>query len=243
MASLLFYESIVVLSRERHGDLRIHAGSRDCGFAADTNYVPLVATELYQAAADYPILFAGGEADGAPVALLGLQEGRNPFVDAAGHWQPGTYLPAFVRRYPFLLARAGEDESASLAVCIDENHRGFSREEGQPLFNERGSQTEYLSNTVQFLQQYQAESERTQAFARRLHELGLLVAKEMRLQDADGHDYVLQDFQVVDAEKLDDLDDATVVELHREGYLGWIHAHLVSMTRLERLPARLATLA
>lgn len=239
MASLLFYESIVVLSREQHGDLRIQTGSRDCSFAAHTNYVPLVASEFYQTAADYPIVFAGSGNDAAPVALLGLEEGRNPFIGSNGEWRLGTYLPAFVRRYPFLLARTGEGESAELTVCIDDTYSGFSREEGERLFNERGTQTEYLSNTIQFLQQYQAESERTREFVQRLNELGLLERRDLKLRDLSGHEYLLEDFQMVNGQRLDDLDQETVFELHRNGYLGWIHAHLVSVAGLERFPVRL----
>lgn len=239
MASLLFYESIVVLSREQHGDLRIQTGSRDCSFAAHTSYVPLVASEFYQTAADYPIVFAGSGNEAFPVALLSLQEGRNPYVASNGEWRLGTYLPAFVRRYPFLLARAGEGESAELTVCIDETYSGFSREEGQRLFNERGTQTEYMANTVQFLQQYQAETERTREFVQRLNELNLLERRDLRLRDIDGTEYVLEDFQLVNGQRLDELDEATVFELHRNGFLGWIHAHLVSVTGLERFPVRL----
>ncbi len=242
MASMLFYDAVAVLNGERHGDLRIQVGSRDCGFAAHTHYVPLVATEFYQAAADYPVLFVGDDANAAPVALLGLRDGHNPFIGAEGEWLPGTYLPAFVRRYPFILARASGDESSGMVVGIDENYRGFSRETGQPLFDDQGGQTEYLETTIEFLQQYQADTERTQAFVQRLNELGLLISRDIRMQDSAGRDYVLEDFRVVNERALDQLDQKRVSELHAKGFLGWIHAHLVSLTRLERLPARLERL-
>ncbi|MEX0607022.1 MAG: SapC family protein [Halofilum sp. (in: g-proteobacteria)] len=243
MASMLFYQSVAVLNRERHGNLRIQAGSRDCGFAAHTHYVPLVATEFYQAAADYPVLFVGDDAQAAPVALLGLHEGHNPFIDAERQWLPGTYLPAFVRRYPFILARSSEDDAGNMVVCIDENHGGFSTEAGQPLFDDQGGHTEYLNETIQFLQQYQADTERTGAFVQRLNELGLLMRRDIRMQDSAGGDFMLEDFRVVNEKALDQLDAKRVSELHASGYLGWIHAHLVSLTRLEHLPARLERLA
>lgn len=242
MASMLFYDSVAVLNGERHGDLRIQSGSRDCGFAANTHYVPLVATEFYQAAADYPILFVGDDSGVAPVALLGLRDGHNPFIDDERQWLPGTYLPAFVRRYPFILARASDDEASGMVVCIDENYRGFSRTEGQPLFDSNGGHTDYLDETIEFLQQYQADTERMRAFVQRLNELGLLTSRDIRMQDSTGRDYWLEDFRVVNEKALDQLDEKRVNELHTNGYLGWIHAHLVSLTRLERLPARLERL-
>ena len=150
-------------------------------------------------------------------------------------------MPAFVRRYPFVLARGEETDSDNLTVCIDETYDGFVRggTEGEALFDGDGNQTAMLQRTVQFLQQYLAESERTRNFVRRLTELEMLVRRDVQITDARGNQYVLRDFRVIDTDPLDKLSDETVVELHRNGFLGWIHAQLVSMSRLERMPATL----
>ena len=239
MAQLLFYDNIAPLNRERHADLRLKPAQGDCSFAATAHFVPLAGTEFYQAAADYPIVFAGGEDEPTPVALLGLREGHNAYVSADGRWRSGTYVPAFVRRYPFVLARGDESDSDNLTVCVDESYAGFTREadEGEALFDDEGKQTPMLDKTVQFLQQYLAESERTRTFAKRLIELELLVRRDVQITDAEGNSYVLRDFRVIEPRKLDELSDETVLELHKNGFLGWIHAHLVSMSRLERMPA------
>ena len=239
MSQLLFYNEIVPLNRERHADLRLKMWEGDCRFAATSHFVPLAGTEFYQAASDYPIVFVGGREEPAPVALLGLREGQNSFVGADGRWRQGTYLPAFVRRYPFVLARGDEEDSDNLTVCVDESYEGFTRDEteGEPLFDAEGNQSPLLEKTMTFLQQYLAESERTRAFGRRLVELDLLVRRDVQITDSEGNSYVLRDFRVIDPEGLDRLDDETVVELHKAGFLGWIHAHLVSMSQLERMPA------
>lgn len=168
MAQLLFYDNIVALNRERHADLRLKPANGDCSFARDSHFVPLAGTEFYQAAADYPIVFAGDEGEPTPVALLGLREGDNAFVNADGRWRSGTYVPAFVRRYPFVLARGDDSDSDNLTVCVDESYAGFTREagEGEALFDAEGNQSEMLQRSVEFLQQYLAESERTRAFVR-----------------------------------------------------------------------------
>lgn len=239
MAQLLFYDNIVALNRERHADLRLKPANGDCSFAANSHFMPLAGTEFYQAAADYPIVFAGDESEPTPVALLGLREGHNAFVNTDGRWRNGTYVPAFVRRYPFVLARGEEGEQDNLTVCVDESYQGFTREEGEgeALFDSEGNQTPMLEKSVGFLQQYLAESERTRTFVKRLVELDMLVRRDVQITDAEGNSYVLRDFRVIEPKKLDELDDETVVELHKSGFLGWIHAHLVSMSRLERMPA------
>ena len=238
MTQLLFYDEIAPLNRERHADLRLKPSQGDCSFAAHSHFVPLAGTEFYQAAADYPIVFAGGD-EPSPVVILGLQEGHNAFVGSDGRWRSGTYVPAFVRRYPFVLARGDENDPDNLTVCVDESYSGFTREEeeGEALFDAEGNEGPALQNAVSFLQEYLAESERTRRFVRRLSELDLLVRRDVQITDAEDISYVLRDFRVIDPTKLDGLDDGTVVELHKSGHLGWIHAHLVSMSRLERMPA------
>lgn len=246
MAQMLFYDNIVALNRERHADLRLKPANGDCSFAAGSHFVPLAGTEFYEAGVDYPIMFAGDENEPTPVALLGLREGHNAFVNADGRWRNGTYVPAFVRRYPFVLARGEQaGDEGNLAVCVDESYQGFTREqgEGEALFDGEGKQTPMLEKSVGFLQQYLAESERTRTFVKRLLELDLLVRRDMRITDSEGNSYVLRDFRVIESKKLNELDEASVVELHKNGFLGWIHAHLVSMSRLERMPATVSQAA
>jgi hypothetical protein len=241
MKELLLYETIAPLNRERHSDLRLKSLNGDCRFAADSHYAPLAGTEFYQAAGDYPIVFAGSEDEPTPVVILGLREGHNAFIEADGRWRSGTYVPAFVRRYPFVLARGNEEDPDNLTVCVDENYAGFTREEdeGEALFDDGGSEGPALRNAVSFLQEYLAESERTRTFVRRLMELDLLVRRDVQITDAEGNSFVLRDFRVIDPRKLDTLEAETVAELHLSGFLGWIHAHLVSMSRLERMPTTL----
>ena len=238
MAQLLFYQNIVALNRERHADLRLKPANGDCSFAADTHFVPIAGTEFYQAAPDYPILFAGDADEPSPVALLGLTEGRNAFVNTDGRWRNGTYLPAFVRRYPFVLARGDENDPDNLTVCVDESYAGLTRdvEQGEALFDSEGNQTPMLKRSMGFLQQYLAESERTRDFVKKLIALDMLVRRDVQIIDAEGNRFVLRGFRVIEPRKLDGLDDETIIELHQRGFLGWIHAHLVSMSRLERMP-------
>ena len=234
MAEHLFYNNIVALNAGRHAGLSLKDPDGDLGFAAQTHAVPLVGSEFYRAACNYPILFAGSDEEPAPVALLGLAEGDNLFVDSHGQWRNGTYVPAFIRRYPFILAR-GEGEDEDLTVCVDEEYGGLSYEEGEPLLDTEGQQTERMQSIVQFLQEFLAESERTRQFANRLAELDLLVRRDMQVTDAEGNNFLLRDFKVIDETKLDDLPRETVMEFYSNGFLGWIHAHLVARNQLEQM--------
>lgn len=238
MAQMMFYERPVALNRSRHSKLRLAIAPDHYRFAAGTNAVPIMSTEFNQAARDYPILFVGEK--GGPynvAALVGLRDGENLMVDAAGHWAAGTYVPAFARRYPFVLAQAADGEK--LTVCVDEVYPGLGEDTGEPLFDAAGKETAHLQRVLEFLQAFHAEAQRTTEFANRLHALGLLAPKVIHVTRKGQPRQVLRGLWTVDMAKLRAIDDAGVVELFRNGYLAWIDAHLISLGSLPRLVARL----
>lgn len=236
-ASLLFYNKITPLNRDNHRELKLKIGTGKAEFAGKTHYVPLAAGEFYQAARDYPILFVGTGKAISPVALLGLRSEENLFLNADKSWAKGVYVPAFVRRYPFVLGNVQPD-SEEFTVCIDAEYDGFSQAEGTALFDEAGKETPYLNDTITFLNQFMVEMKRTRQFAEKLEELDLLVTRNLRIDDGLGRHFYLQDFRAVDEGKLNQLSDAALVELYREGYIGWIYAHLISIGNVTRLPER-----
>ncbi len=240
MTTLLFYNDIAALNRDKHGDLRLNGADSGVKFAANSNFLPLAGTEFGQAARDYPIVFAGADKDLAAVAILGLRQGENLFVEADGQWARGHYAPAFLRRYPFILAEHGENKE--FTVCIDQSWQGFDRESGEPLFVE-GEESESLKGIIEFLRLFHAEMLRTREFVQRLQALELLVRKDLLLTDTKGNSFAVRDVQVVDESRLQALNDEQVAELHKSGFLWWIYAHLLSLGNTVRLVARAETLA
>jgi hypothetical protein len=238
---MLFYERAVALNRERHQKLRIEPMPNHFAFAAKTNAMLLASTELAEASRDYPIVFVGAE--GGPfslAALVGLRNNENLMVDEAGLWDTGSYVPAFARRYPFVLAE-GDDKSV-LTVCVDEAYGGLNDARGDGLFDEGGKESPYLARVLDFLRAFHADMQRTRDFAARLNELGLLVSKVITIEQQRGgktERQLLEGLWVVDEEKLRGIDDARIVEIFRNGYMGWIYAHLLSLGNVRRLAKRL----
>lgn len=236
MTIMLFYQRAVALDRERHQNLKLALNADHFAFASATNSVLLAGIEFVEALRDYPIVFVGKE--GGPftaAALVGLAADSNLMVDSAGQWEPGTYIPAFIRRYPFVLA--GADDAESLTVCIDEAYTGLNEAHGEALFGAGRTATPYLDRMVDFLQQFHTEMKRTSVFADRLAQLGLLVNKAVTVERA-GSQQLLEGFWVVDEARLNALDDATVLELVRSGFMTWITAHLISLGNVSRLAGR-----
>jgi hypothetical protein len=240
VSEVLFYERPVPLNRTAHKDLRLK-GIPNIKFAANAHSVPLTGVEFAAAARDVPILFAGTDiADAGPMALLGLRQNENLFVDAEGHWAANSYIPAFVRRYPFVLAEkpAGQ-EGDDFTVFLDEAYEGFSTEEGERLFKEDGTDSEMLTSAVGFLGEFQQHVGRTQWFMAQLRTHDLLEPRNVRLEK-DGKSINLNGLFVVNEEKLRQLDEKTSHEFLKEGVFGWIYAHLLSLANIDRLAQRLS---
>ena len=249
VAEILFYENPVPLNRNEHKDLRLR-GVGNLKFAMNTHSVPLTGSEFPIAARDLLIVFAGNSIDDCgPIALLGLRQNENLYIDAEGHWEANMYVPAFVRRYPFVLAEKpanadGTPQIDDLTVFLDDKYEGFDRTEGERLFTEDGADTELLTNAVKFLSEFQQNIERTRWFMRLLATHELLEPRNVRLQkDAkDGQpprSINLNGLFVINEDKVRGLDEKTTHEFAHEGVFGWIYAHLMSLTNIDRLAQRL----
>ena len=162
MSALLFYDHPIALNSETHRNLKIKPSDGGFKFSGKTNSVLLAGVEFPEACKHFPIIFAKSGGDQVlPMALLGFRDMENLFVDAGGGWN-GEYVPAYIRRYPFVLATGAADQK--FTVCIDESYPGFGADEGQPLFTATGESTDYLKGVLAFLQDYQAQIERTAIF-------------------------------------------------------------------------------
>jgi hypothetical protein len=240
VAEVLFYERPVPLNRTEHKDLRLK-GLPNLKYSQKVHSVPLTGGEFPIAARDFPIVFAGNDVSNAgPMVLLGLRQEQNLFVNEQGIWAAGVYVPAFVRRYPFVLAEkpAGQ-EGDDFTVFLDEAYDGFNRSEGERLFKEDGTDSDMLTKAVAFLGEFQQHVARTNWFMDQLRKHDLLEPRNIRLEK-EGNVVNLNGLFVVNEEKLRALDEKTTHEFLKEGVLGWIYAHLISLANIERLGQRLA---
>lgn len=253
--TVLFYQRPVLLDRVAHRQARVNMRNVDFAFTRKTNSVPITALEFGRAATEFPIVFAGPSPDRLmPVVVLGMRNEENLFVNAEGKWT-GVYVPAFIRRYPFVLAE--RNNAQDLSVCVDTAFPGWndprtasgSAENGSPmheaapsgeaLFDQEGAETPFLKNVLEFLGQYQGNIRQTQMFVQKLNELNLLVGREIRARDAANQPLALRGFFAVDEAKLNALGDEQISQLYRQGFLGLVLAHLISLGNIARLEMRL----
>ena len=230
----LFYRAPYPVSKERHGNQAIRRDA-NYGFAARANSVPLNAAEFPLAARHYPILFTGGE-PAIGIALLGLRDNQNLFVGADGAWDAGTYIPAYIRRYPFIFM-AGEQDGRYI-LCLDENTELLAAEDdGQKLFAD-GEPTDITTRALDFCKAYQQQSDYTRKLGGLLAQHGLFTANRANVTLKSGESLALGGFRMIDGKALDGLDDTAFLELRRAGALPLIYAQLFSTANWAALVAR-----
>ncbi len=226
----MFYEKVSALSLVSHQDASIEA-SGSFSFAAESNAIAVGVSEFAQALSNYPIIFVSSGATVIPMVVTGLKDKQNLFVDAEGGWD-ATYIPAYVRRYPFVVAEGQDDV---LTVCVDEAYTGFNRENrGESLF-EGEKQTPYLNKVTNFLQEYEKEMLITREFTQRLLDLDLLEDSQAVIERTGGEPTAINGFKVVSREKLNSLSAEELCQLQRGGYLEFIYLHLTSLQRFDAL--------
>jgi len=229
------YSNAVALNSELHSDFTISPSPNGFRFASDLLTVMLVAPEFYDAGRQFPIIFTVMPDESVqPVALLGFEAEENLFVDDDGKWT-GRYIPAYIRRYPFITTDESEDGKA--IVCFDETFDGFNLEGGIALFEglEPTPKTVEIQN---FLQGYLQQLKQTRAFGAMLLEKGLLREISAQANLEDGRTYGLNGMQVVDEQKLAELSDEEIVQMFKDGSLPLIYAHLLSLRNLQELVER-----
>jgi len=235
---MLIYEKAEVISAEAHGDVCV-APVTSLDFAAGLNSLPILAAEFERAGAQAPIVFAGEGEALTPVLLLGLAEGQNLFVNEAGQWT-GRYLPAFLRRYPFIFT-AIPNQPDQLTLCVDMGFAAVNRDgRGERLFDSEGKRTQFLDNALAFTAEYQTQFQATRLLTARLQELDLLEPASITATMPNGRKLVLSGFQRVQSDRLLALTDADVIALHRTRMLELIHLHMASMGQMQGLMERMS---
>ena len=232
----MIYETAVPVSHARHGNWSLEVGT-NYAFCRNVNSVPLMAAEFGSATLEYAIVFGGGGDVVMPAAVLGVRTDENLYVTKQGRWQ-AKYIPAFVRRYPFVFSSRDEDKTFTL--CIDEGFPGFNQSgRGERLFGDDRKPTPYVENVLKFLQQYQLEFHRTQAFCKKLKDLNLLEPMQAQIKLGSGERMALGGFSVVDRARLKTLSDNVLAQLVQSDELELIYAHLVSMRNFATVRDRL----
>ena len=232
---MMMYENAVPLSRTRHAAW--HLESRGYEFCREVSSVPLVTAEFAAAVLEYPVVFHEATGNMMPVAVLGIRPGQNLYLSRQGAWQ-ARYIPAFVRRYPFVFA--SDDSNKTFTLCLDEAFDGFNQAgRGERLFADQSEPTPFVSSMLKFLQRYHSEFQRTRDFCKKLKDLNLTQPMQAQLSLESGEKMALAGFSAVDRARLKTLSKEALSGLMDSDELELTFAHLTSLRNFGILRDRL----
>ena len=241
--TVLFYSKPEPLSRDTHAKLGLKRMDKPFGFASASHVVPVTVTEFQVAGICYPIIFAGERYQ--PLAVMGVSSDRNLFIDPDGTFQTGAYIPAYIRRYPFVLA--ADDTRSQLVVCIDRAASMLGEDPDLAFFDAKGEPTEYTNGCIQFCHDFEAEGRRTESFITLLRELDLFEVKRAAYTPPNpdgtaGTPQPIAEYFAISEDKLKALPNAKLKELVDNGALAQIYAHMMSLNGWDRLISLALTL-
>lgn len=227
-----------LLDKDRHRLLKIRT-ERSPALGDAVMHAMTYPMEFRDVQACYPILFTRDPANGAyfATALFGFEENENLYLEN-DNWQV-SYIPAMVRRQPFMIARqevSGGEERA--AVSLDMSHPRVSEEEGEPLFTDSGEPADYLNASIDLLHQINQGLEHNRGFIDALLTNNLLEAVTLDVTFNDGAKTSLQGFFTIAEQTLYELNGETLAELNQAGYLQPIFMAVASLGQLRALIER-----
>jgi hypothetical protein len=229
----IFYNDLIPLNSQDHADYKTRPADT-APFLANQHAIPLTVDEFVVAQRFLPIIFSAGT-EPVPLALMGLNEGINTFLDEDGKLLGRAYVPAYVRRYPWMLAKLRPDTD-EMSLCFDPTSGLVGAyDEGDALLAD-GQPTEITKNILGFCEEFEQAAQRTGQFMKDLQELGLLMDGEVSIQLPDREQpFVYRGFQMVNEEKLRDMRGDQLRKIMQNGMLPLLHAHLFSLQLMREL--------
>jgi hypothetical protein len=222
----MFYKNPVPIEPVRHATAGLRERT-DFRFAAQTNAVPLTAAEIVHAARTYPIVFSAA-APTVPFAVVGLRDQENLFIDASGNWREDSYVPAYVRRYPFIFSEVPDSER--LVLCVDEAADHYeSASSSRPFFAADGKPVDALQRAFKFNETFQMHYGETRRFGEWLDKNNMLEDRMAKADLGGGQQFTLRGFRLMNPERLQTMEDTLVLELHKKNWLPLLHFHLQSL--------------
>lgn len=228
----LFYHEPVAVTADRHGDKKIRAAD-DYSYATETNAVPITLPEFVLASRHYPIVFVGAEL--VPTVALGFRQDQNVFVDEQGKWERFCYVPAYVRRYPFILLGKPEDERLQLGV---DSPAASDNPNGRALF-EGEKETQAVTEALDLCQQFHGAYQATAEFSQMLKDSDLIEERSLEVDLPNDEKLDIGAFASINEQKLREVSDDRFLEWRKKGWLAAMYFHVASLNNWEQVMGRL----
>jgi hypothetical protein len=230
------YTNIELINTITHKDSAIKAYD-SFSYAKEMINAPITVAEFYECCKDYPIVFVkDAENNWSASAMLGYEEKKNLFINDAGEWEKLRYVPASIRRYPFIYV-AQENNQLSLGMESDAKSEAEADKE-RKLFDADGKASEFLNGVLGFMNQFQNDAVLTANFIKQLEEWELLEERTAQIMTPDQKNYQINGFYTINEEKLQHLSKKKKQDICDKDAYPLITAHLISLSNVQRMGIR-----
>jgi len=234
----MFYKQPEPLAAERHGNLGVKRIDQPFGFLKEAHAVPVTVSEFGMGAGSFPLIFVGQEK--TPVAVMGIRQNQNLYVGEDGQPDPDVYLPAFVRRYPFVFA--SDNQSDRLLLCVDRAAPMVSDQPDVPFFQGQ-EPSQFTNDAIEFCKEFERQRRATVEFTKLVESLDLFETKSVAFTPRDGQGNTgeqqkIADYWAISEEKLNALPPEQYMQLRDNGAIGAVYAHMVSLLNWPRVIQR-----
>ena len=228
------YKNLEIINKITHKENSIKE-IKDFSYAKNLMSAPITVAEFFEACKNYPIFFAKDKNDNwFASVMLGFKENTNIFVDEKGDWDKLHYIPAFVRRYPFVFIE--QDNKEELLLALDKEYLSTNKkDESRKLFDDKGENSEFLNNALTFLNQFQSDSIATKEFIKQLDIWELLEEKTATVITPNKEQFNIGGLYIVNEEKLKHLSKKKRDEINDKNAIPLITAHLISLSNIQKL--------
>jgi len=234
---MFMFERPELLTKEQHGNLGVKRMDQPYSYSAKVRAIPITVTEIPTAMKHYPIVFASVE-EPTPLAVVGIVDDTNLFVNDNGHWEENTYIPGYIRRYPF--AFASETGGERLALVIDAGYDGIGPDADEMFFKD-GEPTETMNMAVEFCKEYEQARRLTEEVMRNVVKLDIITGQNAQYTpQGQTEQRTFAQYFGVDEQRLKDLSDAEFLELRVLGLLPILYGQVMSLGNWRSLMQRRA---
>ena len=226
-----------ILDKDNHQNVRIKTGS-EAALGDAVMYVMTYPMEFRDIQSCYPILFTKDPETGGffAAAVMGFEPEQNLFL-RDDRWD-ASYVPAMLRRQPFMIATGGEGDDRPPVASLDVDHPRVSLEEGEALFNSEGEPTDFLKHKINLLDKLHRGLQHSNGFINTLLQHQLLEEITLDFAFVDGSKKSVQGFYTIAEERLFELPGDVLESLNKAGYLQPVYMAVASLSRLRDLIER-----
>ena len=222
-----------LVNKDEHRNIRIRT-EHGAEYGENVQLAMTFPGEFRSVQSVYPIVFhKNSDEDYIPVALFGFEQDENLFLSDSG-WD-ASYVPAMMRKEPFLIGTQGDDNDPSRVLSLDLDSPRVNTEHGEALFGELGEMTDYLESQANLLELIYTGSQQNALFINALIEQDLLESVTFEVLLNDGSRNSLLGFHTINEDKLSELSAETLHLWNRNDLLLPLYMVLASTSNIQRL--------